>query len=177
MACTSSSMLPAAISCSSGFHRCRRALSMRVMCALRRRPSLLPRRVASSSPPSPPPTTTTRCPPSATVLLVKPNVCQVLVGEMRRYDLPALHGGDGRDDAGIPQHRHAVGLFDHHALHSPSQSLAVSLVGGALELVVDRELLCHPCEEQRRFQALLPRARAPAVLPATRPNTAPLVRP
>src|SRR5689334_2125437 len=54
-------MLPAAISCNSGFHRCARALSMSVISALPRRPSLSPSRVASSSPPAPPPTMTMRC--------------------------------------------------------------------------------------------------------------------
>src|SRR5262249_41924653 len=53
-------MLPAAISCSSGFHKCARDLSMSVISALPRRPSLSPSMVASSSPPAPPPTTTIR---------------------------------------------------------------------------------------------------------------------
>src|SRR5262245_56753862 len=117
MACMFSSMLPAAISCSSGFHRCRRALSMRVMCALPRRPSLLPRRVASSSPPAPPPTTTMRCRVCTAALLVEPDVCQILIGEMGGDDLPALHGGGVRGEAAGPRHGQAVGLLDHHALH------------------------------------------------------------
>src|SRR5204862_7931516 len=112
MACMSSSMLPAAISCSSGFQRWVRALSMRVMCALPRLPSLLPRRVASSSPPAPPPTTTIRCRVVSTALLVQPDVGQVLVGEVGGGDLPALHAGDVRHQAAVPQHRHAVGGLD-----------------------------------------------------------------
>src|SRR5262245_24586820 len=56
-------MLPAAISCSSGFHRCVRFFSISVTAAFPRRPSLSPSRVTSSSPPAPPPTTTIRCNP------------------------------------------------------------------------------------------------------------------
>src|SRR6476646_11266635 len=54
-------MLPAAISCSSGFHKCVRFLSIRVTAALPRLPSLSPSRVTSSRPPAPPPTTTIWC--------------------------------------------------------------------------------------------------------------------
>src|SRR3954470_20626799 len=54
------SMLPAATSCSSGFHRCVRLRSMSVTCARPRLPSLSPSAVASSRPPAPPPTTTIR---------------------------------------------------------------------------------------------------------------------
>jgi len=50
----------AAISCSSGFHKCVRFLSISVTTARPRLPSELPSRVASSSPPAPPPTTTMR---------------------------------------------------------------------------------------------------------------------
>src|SRR5262245_50034436 len=54
-------MLPAATSCSSGFHRCERILSIKVTAALPRLPNLLPSRVTSSKPPAPPPTTTILC--------------------------------------------------------------------------------------------------------------------
>src|SRR5690348_3752686 len=55
------SMLPAATSWSSGFHRCVRLRSMSVTSARPFRPRRSPRRVANSSPPAPPPTMTTRC--------------------------------------------------------------------------------------------------------------------
>src|SRR5690349_6979583 len=61
-------MLPAATSCSSGFHRCVRLRSTSVTSARWWRPSLSPRPVASSRPPAPPPTTTTRCGPAMSVL-------------------------------------------------------------------------------------------------------------
>src|SRR5258706_2526807 len=53
--------VPAANSCSSGFHRCVRELSIRVTCVRPRRRGRRPGRVTSSSPPAPPPTTTIRC--------------------------------------------------------------------------------------------------------------------
>src|SRR5262245_49687183 len=57
----SSSMLPAATSCSSGFQRWVRARSTRVTWARFFFPILSPSFVASSSPPAPPPTMTIRC--------------------------------------------------------------------------------------------------------------------
>src|SRR5574338_772378 len=54
-------MLPAATSCSNGFHRCLRDRSISVMPARPRRPRLSPSRVASSRPPAPPPTITILC--------------------------------------------------------------------------------------------------------------------
>src|SRR5436190_13376898 len=128
-------MLPAATSCSSGFHRCVRLPSISVTAALRRRPSLLPRRVASSRPPAPPPTMTIRCSVASTALLVEPDVRQVLVGEVARDDPPTLHAGDVRHQAAVPHHRHAVGGGDDHPLHLASQLGALLVVGRALELV------------------------------------------
>src|SRR3954469_14130957 len=55
------SMLPAATSCSSGFHRWVRLRSMSVTSARPLRASRSPSRVASSSPPAPPPAMTMRC--------------------------------------------------------------------------------------------------------------------
>src|SRR3954466_14059575 len=55
------SMLPAATSCSSGFHKWVRLRSPSVTGARPRLPRRSPRRVASSRPPAPPPTTTMRC--------------------------------------------------------------------------------------------------------------------
>src|SRR5688572_33222659 len=52
-------MLPAAISCSLGFHTWVRCRSISVTST--RRCSRSPSRVASSRPPAPPPTITTRC--------------------------------------------------------------------------------------------------------------------
>src|SRR6185436_18798847 len=130
-------MLPAATSCSSGFHRCVRLPSISVTAALRRRPSLLPRRVASSSPPAPPPTMTIRCSGASTVLLVEPDVRQVLVGEMAWDDLPALHAGDVRYQAAVPDHRHAVGGSNDHALHLAREGDTFLAVGRAFELVVE----------------------------------------
>src|SRR5262245_9996066 len=98
-------MLPAATSCSSGFHRWVRDLSIRLTAALPRRPSFLPSRVTSSSPPAPPPTTTMRWRGVDMALLVQPDVRQVLVGEVAGDDLPALHAGDVGDEAAIPDHR------------------------------------------------------------------------
>src|SRR5207247_8532794 len=54
--CAPHSVLPAALSCSSGFHSCVRLLSISSICALPRLPRLLPSLVASSKPPAPPPT-------------------------------------------------------------------------------------------------------------------------
>src|SRR6185369_5652453 len=51
-------MLPAATSCSSGFHKCVRVRSTSVTRAWPLRPAVSPSRVASSSPPAPPPTIT-----------------------------------------------------------------------------------------------------------------------
>src|SRR5688572_25783650 len=62
------SMLPAATSCSSGFHRCVRLRSTSVTCARSFRPKRSPSLVASSSPPAPPPTTTMRCAATGSVL-------------------------------------------------------------------------------------------------------------
>ncbi len=53
------SMLPAATSCSSGFHRCARERSIKVASAFLRLASLSPMRVTSSSPAAPPPATMT----------------------------------------------------------------------------------------------------------------------
>src|SRR6187402_115453 len=59
------SMLPAAISWSLGFQTWVRFLSISVISALPRRPSVLPNWVANSSPPAPPPTMTMRWAPLA----------------------------------------------------------------------------------------------------------------
>ena len=56
--CFSGLMLPAAISCNSGFHTCVLVLSIKVIAAFLFLPRLSPKRVASSKPPAPPPTIT-----------------------------------------------------------------------------------------------------------------------
>src|SRR3954470_4530518 len=54
-------MLPAATSCSSGFHKWVRERSISVMLAFLRLPSLSPSPVTNSRPAAPPPTTTMWC--------------------------------------------------------------------------------------------------------------------
>src|SRR5436305_12231741 len=63
-------MLPAAISCSFGFHTWVRLRSISVISNFPLRPYLSPRRVASSSPPAPPPTITTRGFPDCASLMM-----------------------------------------------------------------------------------------------------------
>src|SRR3712207_5236294 len=74
-------MLPAATSCSSGFHRWLRARSTRVTEASPRRPSVSPSLVASSRPAAPPPTMTIRCRPASggarSVVLLASDSCPV----------------------------------------------------------------------------------------------------
>src|SRR5215472_9292338 len=105
-------MLPAAISCNSGFHKCARALSISVTSALPRRPSLSPSRVASSSPPAPPPTMTTRC---ARLVSVAPALPLCIASAIAR----SCGAGRGRLERNVDWSFRFSFLFEHDLFRKP----------------------------------------------------------
>src|SRR5260221_3663494 len=108
-------MLPAATSCSSGFHRCVRLRSTSVTSARCFFRSRSPRRVTSSSPPAPPPTITTRC---AALLLGDRAPTEEDLGEMPVPLVPLVERDRRIDER--------IGEFVERAVHGEARRHAVA---------------------------------------------------